>query len=243
MNKWMCFTVSWTKNLWTICAALQFREVFPDCQLTVIHNSKSIKEKQVLEFVGCRVLDNPLLDKKPLPSNTHGLALDYAAQVCREEGVHWMIHTDPDVCIWKKDWLYNMIRAVDDGDLYMAGPYENSPIGQIHVSASIWNVNNIPGTFVGGLKTSEDRLHKRFKDLVQNKVDRICPNDQWHQKNWDVGVRNWFYLASMGKAGLSKNGGHKHHWHGRKKSPWEVGKYDNRIKDVQQKASEIWDRF
>jgi hypothetical protein len=219
----MPIIISYKTPLWIRVGLRSFRRFFPCSPILIIDNnldpgnpgyeSRFELERRWIED-WCSQDRHHYFKKTEFPEKNHGLAMDLAAQWCRERGVRWMIHIEPDCLIDGITWANRLLEAATR-NVWMAGSHQKS-YGPIHPTPSIWDVNQIRSSFREQLRGS-DMGHPRFHELVNMKdlMDQTNNDQIYWAKYWDTAQKPWFDAAIHDKALLIKEEpDFKHFWYG-----------------------------
>lgn len=234
--------ISYKSPLWIKVGLRSFRRFFPGTPILIIDNnldsgmqgydSRAETERKWIKD-WCSQDRYNHFEKTVSPEKNHGLAMDRAAQWCRDHGVRWMMHFEPDCLIDGIEWA-NRLLGASAKKVWMAGSHRKS-YGPIHPTPSIWDVNQIKSSFKEQLRGS-DMSHPRFNELVDMK-DLMSPENitsPWFEHYWgnwwDTAQKPWFDAAVHDKALLvEETPDFKHYWSGSRCNPDPVKFGDSRL--------------
>jgi len=199
--------VSWNTQQWMPVGLGSFRQHFPSWQMLVIDNNPSEGEanwNQSHEAERRWLQSQPgvIVRKNNGQVKTHGAAVDLAVEWCRQHGVEYLLHLEPDCLITGTQWYANLCRGMDAG-AWMAGSHRKH-YGPIHPTPSLWRVSRIRSSFDYANRL-EDERHPRFLELFDRAwliqaVSEAGQNPEFWKTTWDSGQRPWFECAVENKA-------------------------------------------
>lgn len=211
---------------WTKICVSSFRGIFPKEKLLVVDHNHNPQELDYLQSQKAEVIPN-FIDKKSLPpdsirrSNTHGMGLDILVQEARTRGFERIVFIEPDCFFTSNVWYKELNAAIDEGN-HMAGVIQ-FPCNQIHPCGSIWLIDSIPYSFEHAHK-GEEVFTPEFLKILN--YPELCKRTIRYPKAarftsfwWDVGIKNWYFLALRGLAKKVSDEGFMHFWHGSKTPP------------------------
>ena len=193
---------------WIKVALGSFHEFFPNDTILVIDNNPNEGSKEWSDI--CRIeatwvksYQNCLYRVSAIPQKRHGLAMDQAAKITREQGFTHMLHIEPDCLITGTCWFNNLTEGIRNN--WMVG-FHLKNYGPIHPTPSMWEVKEIKTSFEVQSR-SEDEKHPRFHELfdlehLHRRVLKAGEDWDWWRKNWDTAQRAWFLAAIEDKAKL-----------------------------------------
>jgi hypothetical protein len=223
--------ISYRSYPWIKVGLGSFRRFFPSSPILIIDNNldpgmqgydplMETERKWIRDW--CSQDRHNHFEKTVSPEKNHGLAMDWATQWCRDHGVRWMMHFEPDCLIDGIDWANQLLWATAK-NVWMAGSHRKS-YGPIHPTPSIWDVRQIKSSFKEQLRGS-DMSHPRFNELVDMK-DLMAQAEKtaWFQHYWgnwwDTAQKPWFECAVYDKALLVEaTPDFKHFWSGSGNNP------------------------
>lgn len=200
---------------WAKQAVTSFRKHLSDVTLVVVDHNHISDEQDFLESNGAIVLQGS-------GSQYHGDGLDLAADWCRANLYHIMVHIEPDCIITGNQWLYDLVNPIENG-YWMAGAFQ-LPWGTIHICMTSWLIQKIPGSF----SYSPIIMDREFRRLVNadflNELNSLDCNQQerwmmWDKNVWDTGLKNWFDCACYNKSKLVNVNDINHLWNSRYDTP------------------------
>jgi hypothetical protein len=158
-------------------------------------------------------------------NNTHGDGLDCASKWAKQNGYDSIIFVEPDCVFTGRAWYDNLIDAIGSGHS-MAATYKWD-FGPYHPCGTAWVLDDIPGSFNIGPRTTEEINHPNFvkyinlNRLIERCMDEKQPNLSvfYSVYHWDCGTKNWFQLAMRNKDALVDGDGLIHFWSSRECSP------------------------
>ena len=241
--------ISYRSPLWIKVGLRSFRRFLPKLPILILDNNfdpgmqgydskVEVERKWIKEW--CYQDSNSYLGKTSSPEKNHGLAMDWAVQWCREHGMRWMLHFEPDCLIDGVEWANKLLEATER-DIWMAGSHWKT-YGPIHPTPSIWDVNQIRSSFKEQLRGS-DMNHPRFHELMDMKdlmaqaerEDLMSgPGRGWFQSYWanwwDTAQKPWFDAAINDKTLLvEETPDFKHFWYGSSHNPDPSKMGDSRV--------------
>jgi hypothetical protein len=201
--------ITWKTYPWIRVGLQSFRRHFPLTPILVVDNNldegdpsyeaKIADERKWLD-VWCAFDPYHVFVKTPQSNKTHGLAMDFAANWCRNRGILWMLHFEPDCLISGVEWARSLIEATRQ-DIWMAGSCKRG-YGPIHPCPSIWNVRKITASFAPRLRGSDAQhpLFPQLMDLAGMQAEHSKEVWEGWKETWDMAQKAWFDAAVEGKA-------------------------------------------
>ena len=184
---------NWTK-LW----AGQLRRFLPDETIVMVDHNNIEKEHQLCAKYDIKVIKNNNKTK------THGAGVDAAAAWCRANGITTMIHIEPDVAIYGRNWFDKMILAIEKG-YWVSGMFQRAYCPKIlHGSVSAWNLDRCKHSFMLQPKM-HDLYDKSYIDLIDERTiyeiwgKHSLTHIKFFLYNWDMGDKNWFEAYKSNK--------------------------------------------
>lgn len=202
--------VSYRAPHWLRVAIRSFWNHFPDQPILVVDNNPPpgdtlFEEVFTEETTWLQSLPNLTVLRHSGP-RSHGAALDFAMQYCREHSYKKMLTFEPDCLIRNRAWLEEMLEAMESQQAWLVGRYKRHH-NPIHPCPTLWEVSKRWYSFdlCGVL---EDSRHPQYYELV-----RHAEAEAWERRDWDTGFKNWFIAATNDKAVcLEPSEGFKHFW-------------------------------
>jgi len=185
--------------------------VFGEVPLFVVDHNRNQEELRFLKNQNIIVLQNK-------GNLTHGDGLDIAVKHAKHEGYDAIVFIEPDCVFSGTQWQEHLIKSLESGKS-MASVFRWS-YGPLHPCGSAWMLNDIPGSFIHCKKLESEVFHSRYLELMNlynlcsDMVKQYYSNElfSFFLYNWDVGIRNWFHLATVDKTQLVKADGFCHFW-------------------------------
>jgi len=128
----------------------------------------------------------------------HGNAVNFALKWCYFNEIKTAVHIEPDCLVGGKNWLENLLKAIDEG-YWMAGGCRLED-GVLHPTPTIWLVYKCFWLDFEPVCKNNDIFHPRYHLVCDDY--KILPSnfDGWRKNNWDTGMKAWFEMAKIGKA-------------------------------------------
>jgi GT2 family glycosyltransferase len=195
---------------WTKICVSSFRKHLPKVDLIVVDHNSNKKEINFLKSNNAIVLQNP-------NEKSHGSGLDCIVDFAKSR-YEIVVFIEPDCLILDNTWLQNMVEKIKSG--YSMAAVHNWEYGALQIGGSAWDIKSIPGSFQRSFKSKEEINHPKFKELINFKYLVYRNENEEYDKDtasfliyqWDVGIRNWFFLAIDKKACQVKGEGFIHYF-------------------------------
>ena len=221
---------------WTKMWAGQLREFLPDETIIAIDHNHTKEEIKICEESGITVLPRKTNHSF---SRAHGAAFDSAAEWCRENNIDVMVHIEPDVAIYGREWFDNLMNGIEEG-FWVSGIFRRAYADVLHGCVSAWSLKHCEHSFKDCRKGKD--VHQKFYQSTVNEIQmantyKKLTYMRWNLYNWDVGDKNWFEAAKLGKYTkvLGPDCSHKHI--GSFRGPFEVPveQVDHRFENLREK--------
>lgn len=213
--------VSFHTPLWIQVALRSLHKHFPHWRILVVDNNPQPGETGYTRLVPVErewLHKQPYVDvieQREAPRN-HGQGIDRAVAWCREQGVRWMLHLEPDCVVRGTEWYANLCRGIDRGALMAAS--HKKLYGPLHVTPSLWEISAEAPATMDYVKRGPDESHPRFHELFNLPwLLKEAPEATRHfwLSTWDTGQKAWFEAAIQDRAALvEETPDFEHFWFG-----------------------------
>jgi exopolysaccharide biosynthesis predicted pyruvyltransferase EpsI len=222
MSQTVCpVIVSYRTRLWIQVALRSLHEHFPHWRILVVDNNPQPGDAEYGDYTAAErdwLHRQSYVDvvEQPHHPRTHGRALDRAVAWCRERGVPWLLHIEPDCLVSGTDWFARLCGGTDRG-AWMSASHRKQ-YGPLHVTPSLWRVTESHPLSMDYAPRGPDESHPQFADLFDLPwlLKEAPARWRWFwEQQWDTGQKSWFELAVRGQTALVEDSrDFEHYWEG-----------------------------